>query len=63
MSMGRIAAFIGKLERNNMIKILLLTTIFSCATTNFRETNQDKKEPAACKNTLQHDIHRDQCMR
>ena len=46
-----------------MIKMLLLTAIFSCATTSYRETNQDRKEPAVCKNTLQHDIHRDQCMR
>ena len=46
-----------------MIKMLLLTTIFSCATTSYVESRQDIKDPAVCKNTLQHDIHRDQCMR
>ena len=45
-----------------MNKFLILTVLFSCATTD-RERRKEDDRPAVCKNTLQQGIHRDECMR
>jgi hypothetical protein len=45
-----------------MIKyLLLLTVFFSCATTEKQERREEI--PSVCRNTLQRDIHRDECLR
>ncbi len=46
-----------------MYKLLILTTIFSCASIDKTEMREKYKEPSFCKNTLQHDIHRNECLR
>ncbi len=47
-----------------MFKFMLLTTLFSCATTvHDHKEREEIKESAVCKNTLQRDIHRNECMR
>ena len=47
-----------------MIKyLLLLTVFFSCATTERVEREEGRELPAFCRNTLQHDIHRNECQR
>jgi hypothetical protein len=47
----------------SMSKLLFLTALFSCATTQRNTSKDDARELAVCKNTLQQGIHRNECMR